>query len=398
MKELIDPKLGQKHGLREHFLRRDCTYLCVGPMSINCVDATIELSDEYQVPLVLIASRRQIECLELGGGYVNNWDTFAFARYVRERDRNNNILLARDHGGPWQHPAESKRFLNIDDAMESAKLSYLRDLEAGFQILHIDPVVNIDQQPPSLEWILDKVFELYGYCIDIAQSLGREILIELGTEEQKQSPVSTPESLEELLDEVIAFCRKNRFPSPAFMVVQTGTKVIGRSNVGDFPSEEKDIKSYIMRHRLGEIVRMFNERNLMLKEHNTDYLSDTSLQFHPKIGIHAANVAPEFGVAETSAIFQIMDDLSLKKLRDEFIELCVNSKKWEKWVVSGDSISDREKALICGHYVYSDEQFSTIKKSLQMAYAKTGGDLENDLKLAVKKAILRYMNCLGLIK
>ena len=145
------PQSLQRIGIRERFHRRDGTQLCVGPMSINCVDATIELAEEYDVPLVLIASRRQVECLELGSGYVNNWDTFAFARYVRGKDHKGNVILARDHGGPWQHPMESKRFIEIEDAMESAKLSFLRDLEAGFQILHIDPVVNLDHQPPIRE-------------------------------------------------------------------------------------------------------------------------------------------------------------------------------------------------------------------------------------------------------
>ena len=395
---LTEKKSLQRFGVRERFRRRDCTHLCVGPMSINCVDATIELAEEHDVPLVLIASRRQVECLELGSGYVNNWDTFAFARYVRERGHNDNVILARDHGGPWQHPMESKRFMEVEDAMESAKLSFLRDIEAGFQILHIDPVVNLDQQPPTLEWVLDKVFELYAYCMDIAHSLGREILIELGTEEQKQSPVSDPESLAVLLDGVMDFCKKNKFMNPAFMVVQTGTKVVGRSNVGDFPSEEKDIQSYIQRHRLSEIVDMFNQKEIMLKEHNTDYLSDTSLQFHPKIGIHAANVAPEFGVVETSALMRIMDKCSLKKLRDEFIEVCVNSGKWDKWVAPGKETSDLEKALICGHYVFSDDRIIEIKRSIQATYSRTGGDLEKELKLSVKSAILRYMKCFGLVR
>jgi len=308
------------------------------------------------------------------------------------------VILARDHGGPWQHPQEFKQFLDVVDAMESAKLSFLRDLEAGFQILHIDPVVNLAEQPPTIEWVLDKVFELYGYCMDVAQSLGREVLIELGTEEQKQSPASDPESIATLIDEVLAFCQKNRYPNPSFMVVQTGTKVVGRRNVGDFPSEEKDINDYIIRHRLAEIVSIFDKRNIMLKEHNTDYLSDTSLCFHPKIGIHAANVAPEFGVMETTTLLKIMDHLSLKKLHNEFVELCVESKKWEKWVIPGEVTSDLEKALISGHYVFSDERVAEIKRTVQTVYARAGGDLEHDLKSAVKSSILRYMNCFGMTK
>ena len=36
------------------------TLLGVGPMSLNCVDASIELSNKFNVPIILIASRRQM--------------------------------------------------------------------------------------------------------------------------------------------------------------------------------------------------------------------------------------------------------------------------------------------------------------------------------------------------
>jgi len=89
----------------ETFLQKKrCTLLGVGPMSINCVDAAIELSNENDVPIILIASRRQIDSEEFGGGYVNNWTTEQFARYVTEHDKKGKILLARDHGGPSHRP------------------------------------------------------------------------------------------------------------------------------------------------------------------------------------------------------------------------------------------------------------------------------------------------------
>ena len=57
-------------------------------MSKNCVDAAINLANEYKSPIILIASRRQIECEEFGGGYVNNWSTEKFSHYVKSKDKN----------------------------------------------------------------------------------------------------------------------------------------------------------------------------------------------------------------------------------------------------------------------------------------------------------------------
>ena len=67
------------------FREKKTTLLAVGPMSKNCVDATIELSNRYNTPIMLIASRRQIDSKDFGGGYVNNWTTETFSSYVKKR-------------------------------------------------------------------------------------------------------------------------------------------------------------------------------------------------------------------------------------------------------------------------------------------------------------------------
>ena len=139
---------------------RQCTLLGVGPMSLNCVNGAIELANEYNADLMMIASRRQIDSEKFDGGYVNNWTTKEFSEHVRGNDTNGKILLARDHGGPWQNTKEIDQKLTLSNAMESAKSSYLADIEAGFKIVHIDPSVDIHGSPTQDE-ILDRVFELY---------------------------------------------------------------------------------------------------------------------------------------------------------------------------------------------------------------------------------------------
>jgi tagatose-1,6-bisphosphate aldolase non-catalytic subunit AgaZ/GatZ len=384
------------NNIRERFSKKNCTQLGVGPMSKNCVDAAIELAHEYDVPLMLIASRRQVECLELGGGYANNWDTFSFAEYVRKKDPQRTVLLARDHGGPWQHPKESQLFTQVEDAMESAKLSFLRDIEAGFQILHIDPVISVGGGAITLEWIMDKVFELYAYCMDVARALGREIIIELGTEEQQEEPLEDPRNLAMLLDGVIEFCDKRGYPRPAFMVVQTGTKVMARRNVGVFPSSKEQIPAYLEKHRIAELVRICEERQVMLKQHNTDYLTDESLRFHPMVGIHAVNVAPEFGVIETLELLRLLEQEGMQEDIATFVEICVASGKWEKWMIPGEDASDREMAIICGHYLFMDETVVAIKAELDVRLQKRDIVLDDLLKAAVKQSIYRYMKCFNL--
>ena len=73
---------------------KKATLLGVGPMSKNCVDSAIAISNAKNIPLFLIASRRQIDSKEFAGGYVNNWDTFDYANYVLEKDKKGNIILS----------------------------------------------------------------------------------------------------------------------------------------------------------------------------------------------------------------------------------------------------------------------------------------------------------------
>ncbi len=66
---------------------KKCTLLGIGPMSKNCVDVVTDLANDYNIPIMLIASRRQIESKELGSGYVNNWSTEEFSKYIIEKDK-----------------------------------------------------------------------------------------------------------------------------------------------------------------------------------------------------------------------------------------------------------------------------------------------------------------------
>ena len=375
--------------LKSNFDSRSCTILGAGPMSVNCVDSVIELANEHNTPIILIASRRKIDSEQFKGGYVNNWTTSEFTKYVRNKDKAKNIILARDHGGPWQNNNEIEQKMSLDHAMKSAKESFKSDIDAGIEILHIDPSIDING-PISKNKLMDRLFELYEYCWDYAKKSNKEIAFEIGTEEQSGS-TNTPDDLNETLDLVEKFCNKNKIPFPTFVVIQTGTKVMETRNIGTFESPlrvENEIAAEIQVPKMIEICKNFN---VLMKEHNTDYLSDESLMWHPRLGIHAANVAPEFGVAETVAFLQILENNNFRSLALKFIELSYNSKKWHKWMLPNSTASVREKAIISGHYIFSTPDFVELKKEASFNLKKKGTDLDAHLCDQIKKSIFRYM-------
>lgn len=382
--------------LQSFLTKRHCTLLGVGPMSVNCVDATIELANEHEVPIMMIASRRQIDAEEFGGGYVNNWTTDEFARYVTDKDKKGKILLARDHGGPWQNTQEQSAQLGLKRAMESAKSSYRADIAAGFQILHIDPSIDIHGQP-DVDEVLDRVFDLYDYCWTQSQQMSREVIFEVGTEEQSGS-TNSQEELDYTLNEINKFCRKNKFDPPAFVVIQCGTRVMEMRNVGSFDSPVRVANEIPAEIQLPKMIEICNRHGIFMKEHNTDYLSDEALQWHPRLGIHAANVAPEFGVAESKALLAILESNGFDDLADRFLTIAHASRKWEKWMLEGTSATDRDRSLIAGHYVFSTPECKELKAEASQLLARKHIDLEAHLKQQVKNSILRYLRSFRLVR
>ena len=376
--------------IKDHLFKHRCTLLGVGPMSINCVDAAVELANEYATPLMLIASRRQIDSEQFKGGYVNNWTTSEFANYVRNKDKSGNIILSRDHGGPWQNNEEKKQNMSLDLAMKSAKESYKADIDAGFKILHIDPSIDIHKTPSQNE-LLERLFELYEYCWSYALDKGKEIVFEIGTEEQSGS-TNTPVELDFTLSSMEKFCNRNKFPLPTFVVIQTGTRVMETRNVGSFDSPLRVFDEIPSEIQVPKMIEICKKHNIFMKEHNTDYLSDVALSWHPRLGIHAANVAPEFGVTETKAFLEIMEDNNLTSLADKFLELAYNSKKWDKWMLPNTTASDRDRSIISGHYIFSTQACLELKKEAAQYLKKKRIDLDSYLCDQIKKSIFRYLH------
>ena len=377
--------------LKSYRKNRNCTLLGVGPMSKNCIDAAIELANKYCTPLMLIASRRQIDSEQFGGGYVENWTTKQFADYVKYKDTQKNIILARDHGGPWQNELEISNKLNLNDAMQSAKESYRADIDAGFQILHIDPSVDIHANP-NIDQVLERVYELYEFCWTYSQQKKQEVIFEIGTEEQNGSN-NTQEELEYTLECMRKFCKSNKLPYPSFIVIQAGTKVMEMRNVGSFDSPIRVANELPPEIQIPKMISICNHYKIFMKEHNADYLSTDSLKWQPRLGIHAANIAPEFGVAESKAFIDLMENSNQNILLEEFLRISYDSKKWEKWMINATSASSKDRAIISGHYIFSTAECLELKNQARFHIK----DLDTQLKNKVKESIFRYIKAFNLV-
>ena len=176
-----------------------------------------------------------------------------------------------------------------------------------------------------------------------------------------------------------------------FIVINTGNYVMETKNIGVF---EEIIKGNRVddKENIKQIIELCNKKNIMIKEHNADYLSDEALKTHPEMGIHAINVAPEFGVTETKAILTWLSKNNLEEQKKLFLDIAFKSNKWEKWMIPNSNATQNDKSVISGHYVFSNNQFKTIIHDI-----KNQKKFNIYLNKEIEKVILRYMINLKLI-
>jgi tagatose-1,6-bisphosphate aldolase non-catalytic subunit AgaZ/GatZ len=374
----------------QDLISRRITLLGAGPMSKFSVDAIIELSNFYNLPIAMIPSRRQIECKELGGGYVENWSTEEFAHYVRFNDKGGNVLLSRDHCGPWQLEQLGADGLQktLEEEMNLVKKSIEADIKSGFDLIHLDPSLGFKHGLNKKE-IREIVYELINFCETIKTS---EILYEIGTEEQV---FSSSEDVETELKVILSDLESKNLPTPIFYVHQTGTKVIERRNVGNFDNP-LDSKGYLpASFSLPRVIKLCELNGVWLKEHNADYMSDDALKWHPRFGIHAANVAPEFGYIETQTIINLANMTSSDDLVRIMVDKVNSLGKWKKWMLENSESNDFEKMLIAGHYHFSETWHLEWRSELRKRLSSRDIDLDQYVYHAVKQSINRYLESFG---
>jgi hypothetical protein len=381
--------------LRAYLESSQHSLLCIGPMSRNTVQAVINVANRNKQPLPLIASRRQIESAQLGGGYVENWSTREFAEFVHARDTHGMVAMCRDHGGPWQGNNETE--LDRAAAMVNAKMSLLEDISSGFEVVHLDPSVRGGALTDSET--LDMLFELYDFVCRTAAQLGVHVEIEVGAEQQSGF-YSDPRELVSFIKAINRFCEQHGYNKPLFCVVQTGTLVKEMRNVGftEGRRNEQFDQKYAVEtmektvRYLGDIARI---SGMFVKEHNGDYLSDGSMLARRRLEVGAVNIAPELGVSESKALVSVCMQLGLKRQAGALVETFYNSKKWEKWLSTNTTASHLDRALIAGHYTFASESFKEIKADIDERCAAAGFALEDYLVQTLESTLQRMLWNLG---
>jgi hypothetical protein len=330
---------------------------------------------------MLVASRSQIECMELGGGYVEGWSTEEFSRYVRRQDPAGLLMVCRDHGGPWQHPDETACGQGEAQALSRSLISLHADIRCGLDLLHIDT----SREGPTeagFDRALPRLVTLYGECQEFAHSCGHMVGFEVGLEKQS-SDVDDPAEFRTKLEQILRALATAGLPAPTFVVAQTGTRVVATSNRGALVRQVDAVTTTV-----GKMAQACREFGVGLKAHNADYLSAEAVTGLFRSGTDAINVAPEFGVSETRAFLALLDELKLIAERDRFLRLAHDSGAWRKWF--DEDATDLEHAVVAGHYVFTTEEFLEIKQRAEENCRALHTSVDEVLAAALDRSLERY--------
>lgn len=320
--------------------------LGLGPMSKDIVNLCLEYSKVYDYPIMLIASRNQVD---YDSGYA--FTTKEFVNFVKNNINydSKRVLICRDHCGPYF--SDDDKSLTLDAAVERCLQTIKTDIDSGFDLIHVD----VGRVPDNefREQIASKLF-------DYALSLNPDIMFEFGSEDNTSTGID--ESIANL-DTQLEFVQKYK-NNLKFFVTQTGS-LTKHTQVGIFdPNLNKEISEKI--HSYG----------LSFKEHNGDYLSESDLSYRAKANVDAVNIAPQLGSIQSTVLYQLKDHCSAE-FHDFFMEV-VNNDYWKRWVLYESGSDNFTKFRVSAHYCYN---YSEGKKL--MAILNETEEFKNNLRTEI---------------
>jgi len=372
------------------------TLLAVCPNSKTVARAALRAAQEANTPLLYAATLNQVD---RNGGYTG-WTPATFADFVAaEADRLDvdvPVLLGLDHGGPWKKDAHRQQALDYNETMTEVKRSITACVEAGYDLLHLDPTVDRRlpaDTPVPIDTIVERTVELMRHAEDARRAAGRApIAYEVGTEEVSGG-LQSEDRFQAFLRQLDEALRAHNLPAPAFVVGDVGTTLAGAG----FDAAQARRLTTAATEQMGAL----------LKGHYTDDVA--APEEYPLSGMGGANVGPGLSAVEATALRELVAlEARLDKsagFSDALREAVVESGRWRKWLSSDeadrpftDLPEERQRWLVDtgSRYVWTHPTVEAAREALYEHVAPYR-DADAYVQWRVKTAILEYMHAFNLM-
>lgn len=383
-------------------------------MSTEIIEGSIHKAREEKFVPMFIATPRQVDA---DRGYTG-WSQEGLIEFIEntceELEYDGPYLVARDHGGPYQSMRDrGDPEVELEEAMKFAKEVFEKDVEAGFDIIHVDATEDSKKDGIlDLDEVAKRTVELISFIEDVRERENHSNLYyEVGTEEIIGG-MTDPENFEKYI-KLLKKELKNQEHQEAierllFIVGQVGTRM------------KINMKNQFKPDQAKNLVDITSKHDLFLKVHYTDWLKNSDLEKFPKIGIGAANVGPEFAgaivealgeleVEEREVLSDVEGDVNYSDFMKILGEVAVEKAPWEKFApedLSEDEVEEfaednEENIAVCvGRYVMNEQLVLSARKDLYENIREYGEteDPKEFIVENVEDSIERYVEAFNLSK
>ena len=316
------------------------TILAVCPNSISVIKAALRSAKRWNSPIKFAATLNQVDT---DRGYTN-LNQKEFVKTIKLEAEHINlavpVIIAVDHGGPWLKDLHTREKWSFHESFEAVKKSFAASVEAGFDLIHVDPTIDITLaagEQINIETVAAHTIELIEYTEHFRKSGNYPLMaFEVGTEEV-HGGLADMETFRKFL-RLVGVGLAGRGLShawPCLVVGKVGTDL--HTTTFD-PETAKQLTSTAAGY------------GSFIKGHYTDGVVNP--EAYPATGMGGANVGPEFTISEYEGLMELekqekyffaqgkiarCSDIGLI-LRRSVLE----SGRWKKWVLASENADDFE--------------------------------------------------------
>jgi tagatose-1,6-bisphosphate aldolase non-catalytic subunit AgaZ/GatZ len=380
------------------------TIFAACPNSISVIKAALRAAKRCNAPIKFAATLNQVDT---DRGYTGmNQDEFV--KIIKQEAKIINytgpVMVAVDHGGPWLKDKQRLENMTYREAMDAVKKSFEASVKAGYDLIHVDPTVDITLPKGeiiSIDVVAERTIELIVHTENYRRKNNfPRIAYEVGTEEV-HGGLADYNVFERFLKLLKKGLKENGLEDvwPCLVVGKVGT----------------DLHTTLFDKKVAaEITEISRRYGSVIKGHYSDNVENP--EDYPLSGMGGANVGPEFtemeyeGLMEVVGIEEKLFDKGLVAKRSLIKQILwdkvIASTRWQKWLNENEDPDDfykndpgRQEWLIktgC-RYIWEDPEVLVSRNVLYRNLSNNGIDAGHIILSKIEQAMDKYFYSFNLI-
>lgn len=380
------------------------TLFAACPNSIEVIRATLRAAKRNHAPIKFAATLNQVDTDRGYTGMTHQEFVVTIREEAKRIHLQSPVIIAIDHGGPWLKDTHRLARLPYAEAMAAVKRSFEAAIAAGFDLLHVDPTIDITLDAGAaiqIDTVVERTLELIEHAESFRRAGGfPKISYEVGTEEV-HGGLADLAAFTRFLDGLKSGLQERGLADtwPCFVVGKVGT---------DLHTTTFDP---VVARQLADIAARYGS---LIKGHYSDGVANP--EDYPLSGMGAANVGPEFteneydGLLELDAIEQDLFAAGALARRMDIKKVLWNaviaSGRWQKWLQPGESSTDfhaispaRQTWLVktgC-RYIWENPEVVATRARLYESLEHHGIDAAFIVESKIEHSIDRYYQKFNLL-